>query len=105
LTGGTFFFTVVTERRAPILDLAPARTALRDAIRACRDRWPFRIEAMVLLPDHLHAIWSLPSGDTAYPRRWGWIKKEFTRAWLAAGGDEQLTTISRPKRSPVGVGG
>ncbi|MEZ5948968.1 MAG: transposase [Planctomycetaceae bacterium] len=43
----------------------------------------FETRAIVLLPDHLHVIWSLPRGDAEYSRRWSWIKKEFTKQWLA----------------------
>jgi putative transposase len=82
VAGGTYFFTVVTNRRAPILRDPLARTILRSALRDCQARWPFRIDAIVLLPDHLHALWTLPAGDTAYSRRIGWIKKEFTKGWL-----------------------
>jgi len=103
IPGGTYFFTVVTEGRARILHLPAARAILRAVIRECRERWPFRIDAMVLLPDHLHTIWSLPSGDSAYPLRWGWIKKEFTRTWLAAGGAERVTTASRRRNRRRGV--
>jgi len=78
--GGSFFFTVVTERRAPILCTDISRVFLRTAIRECRQRWPFRIDAMVLLDNHLHAILTLPEGDTRYSARLGWIKKEFTKA-------------------------
>jgi REP element-mobilizing transposase RayT len=83
--GGTFFLTVVTERRAKILCGTSARACLRRAFRDRRQRWPSSVEAIVLLPDHLHAVWTLPRGDTDYPARWGWIKKEFTKAWLAEG--------------------
>ncbi len=103
IPGGTFFFTVVTEGRARILHLPVARAALGAVIRECRERWPFHIDAIVLLPDHLHRIWSLPNGDSAYPLRWGWIKKEFTRAWLATGGAEQVTTVSRRRNRRRGV--
>ncbi len=58
--GGTYFFTVVTYRRRAILCDEPVRTALRDAIKIVRSRHPFTIDAWVLLPDHLHAIWTLP---------------------------------------------
>ena len=44
---------------------------------------------MVLLDNHLHAILTLPEGYTRYSARWGWIKKEFTKAYLAVGGNEQ----------------
>ena len=75
--GGSFFFTVVTERRASILCTDTSRLFLRTTICECRQRWPFRIDAMVLLDNHLHAIWTLPEGDTRYSARWGWIKKKF----------------------------
>jgi putative transposase len=101
--GGTFFFTVVTERRAPIHCDPAARAALREAIRDCRARWPFQIDAMVLLPDHLHTIWSPPRGDSAYPARWGWIKKSFTQTWLSRGGLEQETSDSRWRNRRRGV--
>ena len=68
--GGMFFFTLVTEGRAPIFTDPFARQHLRKALADCRNRWPFRIDAIVLLPDHLHTHWSLPRADTAYSRRW-----------------------------------
>jgi putative transposase len=87
--GGTFFFTVVSFDRTPFLCSDLARPLLRAAIAECRERWPFRIEAFVLLPDHLHAIWTLPTYDADYSRRWAWIKKTFTQRWREAGGAEQ----------------
>ncbi|MCH8152146.1 MAG: transposase [Planctomycetes bacterium] len=101
--GGTFFFTVVTEDRARFLCNRPARRMLRAAFRECRRRWPFTIESIVLLPDHLHAIWTLPRGDTDYSRRWAFIKKQFTKAWLASGGDEQNRSPSRRNDRRRGV--
>jgi len=68
--GGTFFLTVVTDRRAPLFSSAPARAVLGSVLRRCMLRWPFSMPAIVLLPDHLHAIWSLPPGDTNFSRRW-----------------------------------
>ena len=53
---GTFFFTLVTYRRARFLYDDPARPLLHRAIDACRAVAPFRIDAFVLLPDHFHAI-------------------------------------------------
>jgi putative transposase len=103
ISGGIFFFTVVTERRARILCQPAARTALGEAFRECKRRWPFQIDAMVLLPDHLHAIWTLPPGDTAYSKRWGWIKKEFSKSWLATGGIEQPLSESQYRHRRRGV--
>ena len=102
--GGSFFFTVVTERRAPILGNDLTRDLLRAAFRDCFGRWPpFRVDAMVMLRDHLHAIWTLPPDDTDYSKRWGAIKKHFTQSWLALGGPEQLRTASRLRHRRRGI--
>jgi putative transposase len=101
--GGSFFFTVVTERRAPIFRDDTARRFLGAAFRECRHRWPFRLDALVLLDDHLHAMWTLPPNDTRYSARWGFIKKEFTKTWLAAAGYEQPRSNSRLNQRRRGV--
>jgi putative transposase len=86
--GGSYFFTVVTERRARLFSDDRARKLLGSVMRRCLARYPVDVVAIVLLPDHMHAIWTLPSGDRDYPLRWRWIKREFTRSWLAIGGVE-----------------
>ncbi|MEW4566893.1 transposase [Tautonia sp. JC769] len=101
--GGTYFFTVVTERRIPLLCIEAARRHLRQAMSDCRRRWPFRIEAIVLLPDHLHTVWSLPPNDADYSTRWAWIKKEFTIAWLDEGGSECEVSDSKRRHRRRGV--
>ena len=78
--GATFFFTLVTYRRQRILTDMALRLALHDAIVRVRQRYPFTIDAWVLLPDHLHAIWTLPLGDADFGLRWSWIKRLVTRA-------------------------
>lgn len=97
LPGGTYFFTLKTERNLPIFNFEDNVKLLGTIIRETQQRWPFEIPAIVLLPDHLHAIWSLPRGDDRYPARWGWLKKEFTKRYLAGGGLEQM--VSPSKRS------
>ena len=74
VAGGTYFFTAVTAQRKHIFSAADARRLLRESIRATRTQQPFAIIATVLLPDHLHTIWSLPSGDADYSSRWKAIK-------------------------------
>lgn len=70
LAGGTWFFTVnLADRREDYL--TRHIEVLRQAVRQTRSRHPFEIIAMVVLPDHLHAIWTLPPGDADYPLRWG----------------------------------
>jgi putative transposase len=101
--GGTYFFTVVTYRRRRFLTSELTRRILHDSIESTRQKLPFRIVAMVLLPDHLHTVWTLPSGDVDYSTRWRTIKSDFTSEYLAAGGKEARISISRKKRGERGI--
>jgi len=76
IPGATYFFTLVTYRRRPILCDPLVRSALRGAIKAVQSRHPFTLDAWVLLPDHLHCIWTLPPDDADYSRRWSIIKRK-----------------------------
>ena len=78
-TGGTYFFTVVTYRRQPFLCDNDVRAALRNAIEQVRERRGFHIDAWVLLPDHLHCIWTLPKDDADFSTRWSRIKRHVTQ--------------------------
>lgn len=84
--GGSYFFTVVTQGRRTLFHNVMPQRLLGHAIRDCQNEWPFEVSAIVLLPDHLHAIWNLPQGDDKYSRRWSRIKRNFTKAWLSVGG-------------------
>jgi putative transposase len=77
--GATYFFTLVSYQRRPSLCDDPVRAALRDAITIVRREHPFTIDAWVLLPDHLHCIWTLPEHDHAYSVRWSMIKRLVTQ--------------------------
>ena len=77
--GGTFFFTLVTQQRRPVFASAEAVETLRGAFRAVRASRPFEIDAMVVMPDHLHCLWTLPPGDADFPTRWRLIKTWFTK--------------------------
>jgi putative transposase len=101
--GGCYFFTVVTYRRRRLFDSALARDLLGRAIREIAAETPFRTLGIVLLPDHLHALWVLPPGDADFSTRWQRIKARFTELWLAAGGDEAVTTPSQRRRGHRGV--
>jgi putative transposase len=101
--GGMFFFTLVTDQRRPLFESSAARALLGQCIRDCQARWPCSIRAIVLLPDHLHAIWSLPPGDSNYSTRWAWIKKEFTKRWLATGAVESEISEARQREGRRGV--
>ena len=101
--GGTFFFTLVTNRRARFLCDLPARPLLGSVIRRCHLKWPVNVAAIALLPNHLHVIWSLPSGDSEFSKRWGWIKKEFTKQWLLLGGVQKGVSDGRRRERRRGV--
>jgi len=79
IEGGTYFFTLVTARRAPVFAEPGTRLILRTAIQKVRCRHPFEIVGMVILPDHLHALWRLPAGDSDFSIRWRLIKTHMTR--------------------------
>ena len=96
--GGTYFFTVVTYLRRRILVTSTGRQCLRRAFQAVRARWPFGVVAIVLLPDHFHAVFELPRGDADYSLRMQKIKEHFTRAYLSAGGREGPSTDSRRRK-------
>ncbi len=97
MPGGTFFFTLVTWQRNAVLCDDPVRCALREAINRVRVNRPFHIDAWVLLPDHLHCIWTLPDGDADFATRWRLIKSITTnRSSGSARVDTQDT--SRHKR-------
>jgi putative transposase len=79
IAGGQYFFTLVTYQRQDWLCEPVAREALRSAILHVRQKYPFTIDAIVLLPDHLHCIWTLPNGDGNYSMRWSLIKRYVTQ--------------------------
>jgi putative transposase len=82
--GGTYFFTVaLRDRRSQ--QLIQSIDLLRQAFRVTHRAKPFQIIAIVILPNHLHTIWTLPSGDMDYPGRWKAIKSNFTRNLEKAG--------------------
>jgi REP element-mobilizing transposase RayT len=80
LAGGCFFFTVnLAERHLRLL--TEHIDQLRTAFRQTRKHHPLTIDAMVVLPDHLHAVWTLPEGDADFATRWRLIKSAFSRSF------------------------
>jgi putative transposase len=77
--GGCWFFTVTLLNRRSNL-LTERIDALRDATRWTSNRQPFHIDAFVVLPEHLHAVWTLPPEDTDFSGRWRSIKVRFAKA-------------------------
>jgi putative transposase len=97
IPGATYFFTVVTHERRPILTTGLGRSCLRRAFLEVKHDRPFDLFAIVLLPDHLHTIWILSPGEADYSSRWARIKDRFTRLYLAEGGEEGRSTDPRAR--------
>jgi putative transposase len=98
VAGQTFFFTVVSYRRRPILCHEPLRAALRLAIETVRSTRPFHVDGWVLLPDHMHCIWTLPLDDADFSRRWSEIKRFVSSSVGRMFNDQGKLTRSRIKR-------
>ena len=79
IKGGIYFFTVVTQNRRPFLCQSDNVVLLRQALQYTMQRHPMEIDAFVLLPDHLHSIWTLPDDDHNFSMRWRLIKSYFSR--------------------------
>jgi putative transposase len=101
--GGTYFFTVVTYHRLPILTNEIARGILHSAWINTKQRFPFETLAVCLLPDHLHCIWKLPQGDGNYSIRWKEIKGLFTKGYLTQIGPGEERNQSRQKRKEAAI--
>ena len=78
VAGGTYFFTVNLAERKKTL-LIDHFDKLRTAFNNTKQRHPFYLDALVILPEHLHAMWTLPKDDTDFAKRWMLIKSNFSR--------------------------
>ncbi len=81
--GGTFFITIVTYNRSPIFNHPRARAILHESWQEVTKRFPFTTDSICLLPDHLHALITLPDDETNFSIRIREIKRLFTRAYQA----------------------
>ncbi|MEY4983751.1 MAG: REP-associated tyrosine transposase [Pseudomonadota bacterium] len=96
IAGASIFFTVGLERRGGSL-LIDNISVLRDAVRQTRrERW-FTIDAWVVLPDHMHCVWTLPEGDSDYSLRWSVIKARFSRQMAPV--PRRASMVARRERS------
>jgi putative transposase len=96
--GGTYFFTVnLLDRRSDLL--VEHIQDLRSAVRHVRAQAPFHIDAWVVLPEHMHCVWTLPEGDTDFSGRWRTIKGAFSKS-LPTG---ELRSASRAGKGERGI--
>ncbi|MEW6461700.1 Transposase IS200 like protein [Pseudomonas sp. THAF187a] len=76
--GATYFFTVNLRDRTSGL-LIREIDLLRETVRATKARHPFHIDAWVVLPEHMHCLWTLPPDDADFALRWKVIKFAFSK--------------------------
>jgi len=96
--GGTFFITQVTYRRESWLCSDIGRKAIREAIEKVRVKYPFSIDAFILLPDHFHGLWTLPPDDQDFSVRLRLIKTYVTKHYGQSLGVDRMISQSRQKR-------
>ena len=97
VAGGTYFFTVNLLQRYPNDLLVRPIELLRTVVRDVRARWPFHIDAWVVLPDHRHCVWTLPPDDDDFTNRWRLIKQRFSKG-LSNGERRSSVRIVRGER-------
>ena len=95
ISGGTFFFTIVLADRSSNL-LLEGIDYLRRAYRIVQESRPFETIAICVLPDHVHAVWTLPEHDSDFATRWNLIKSGFSR-YFDARPRSQSKTLRREK--------
>jgi putative transposase len=98
--GATYFFTVVTYRRRAMLCEPDTVAPLREAFATVKQRHPFRIDAVVILPDHWHGLWTLPPDDADDSTRWMRVKSHCTRRCAVALKTPRSPAL-RHKRAPT----
>ena len=98
IKGGCYFFTVNLLERDKSL-LVEHVVLLRESVRVCQQKRPFHIDGWVVLPEHMHCIWTLPEGDDDYSGRWKMIKTHFSKGLPK---DERRSKV-RIKRGERGI--
>lgn len=103
ISGATYFFTLALQTRGATT-LIDGISHLREAYQTTYQERPFVTDAIVVLPDHLHAVWTLPPGDSDFGIRWGAIKSRFTRSMKAKmGWNPILRSASKASKGDAGL--
>lgn len=103
IKGGTYFFTIVTNKRQRIFHSHKARELLLKAFNHSMQFHPFTMEAYCILPDHIHLLWKMPEDDHDYSTRIAEIKKRFSKTYLLETGNEISKNTSQANRGESGL--
>ncbi|MGH8498348.1 MAG: REP-associated tyrosine transposase [Methylococcales bacterium] len=79
IPNATWFFTLNLAERKNNRLLVENTDLLRECFRTVKQKKPFKMNAVVILPDHLHCIWALPPDDADFSTRWNMLKGRFSR--------------------------
>jgi len=101
IKGGTYFFTIVTHNRRQFLCQPENVELLRNSLLYVMQRHKFEIDAFVLLPDHLHCIWTLPEGDDDFSTRWQLVKRYFSQHCESQ--YKSYVSVSREKKNEQAI--
>lgn len=105
LKGGTYFFTVVTYKRLPIFKEEENIDLLIHCFQTTIASHPFRIDALVILSDHLHAIWTLPDNESDFSTCWKLIKGTFSRYYCGSKIEDISKSMLKKTKKVSGKGG
>jgi putative transposase len=78
IPGASYFFTLTLQNRQSDLLICKIKE-LRVAFQRVMKTYPFTIDGIVVLPEHIHMTITLPPGDTNYSQRISFIKSTFSR--------------------------
>ncbi len=102
-SGGMFFFTLVTYKRRPFLTSGLGIDIIKQSWRDVQRKMPFALDAVCLLPDHMHLLITLPNGDPDYSMRIKMLKSVFTIKFLKAGGQDGIRNGSRLEKGEAAI--
>lgn len=97
LPGATYFFTLVTYERRKLFNHSDRVALWNQAVSKVQRKRPFEIVAEIILPDHLHTMWSLPEGDADYATRIRLVKTALTKS-VTTGAPEDGGSESRMRK-------
>ena len=103
IPGGMYFLTIITYQRQPLFSDRNNISLLRNTTAKVKSEMPFDIIGAVILPEHIHFIWSLPKGDRNYSKRVGRLKVLFTKSLRGDNNLPQNVSLSRQKHRESNV--
>ena len=99
--GGTYFFTVVTHQQQPIFAESNSVDLLRETMSQIKGKHPFEMDAIVVMPEHLHAIWTLPQDNIKFSMHWSLNKSNFSHEYQSVIEPEKNHSIAQKRERMI----